>query len=81
MSILFKGNESLVSTLRLLTSIELYENTEYYAKHPRLEDENKFLNQNNASYVLLSGEGSKHFKSGMREYSLIEANLILRNRN
>ena len=81
MSILLKGNESLAMSLRLLTSIELYKNTEYYAKHPRLDDENLFVNQNNAFCALLSDESSRHFKGERRGCILIEANLNLRNRN
>ena len=59
--ILLKGNESLQTSLRLLTSVELFENSEYYAKHQRMKkvlsrNAEQFLNQSNASSALLSDE-------------------------
>ena len=81
MSVLRKGNGSLATSLKLLTSIELFDNTEYYAKHPRSEDENHFLIHKNAFCALLSDEGSKHFTGDRKECILIEADLNLRNRN
>ena len=71
-SILLKGNESLAISLQLLTSVELFENSEYYAKHPRMEEvlssnAEQFLNQNNAFSALLSDESSKCFKGDRAE--------------
>ena len=85
-SILLKGNESLATSLRLLTSVELFENSEYYAKHPRMEEvlssnAEQFLNQNNAFSALLSDESSKCFKGDRVECINKEAALNLRDSN
>ena len=37
-SILLKGNEPLATSLRLLTSVQLFEISEYYAIPPRMEE-------------------------------------------
>ena len=84
--ILLKGNESLATSLRLLTSVELFENSQYYAKHPRMEEvlsskAEQFLNQNNAFSALLSDKSSKCFKGERAECIYKEAAVNLRDRN
>ena len=72
-----------VSILRLLTSVELFENSEYYAKNSRMEEvlssnAEQFLNQNNAFSALLSHESSKCFKGDRVECINNEAALNLK---
>ena len=85
-SILLKGNESPATSLRLLTSVEVFENSDYYVKHPRMEeallyDAEQFPNQNNAFSALLSDESSKCFNGDRIECISKEAALNLRDRN
>jgi len=85
-SILLKGNEPLATSLRLLTSVELFENSEYYAILPRMEEVlssngEQFQNQNNAFSALLSDESSKCFKDDRAECINKEAALNLRDSN
>ena len=66
MSLSLIGNENLSIVLRILTSIELYDNSKYYANHPYLnktsnDPKSLFSSHNTPFAVSLSFDGGKDY--------------------